>query len=134
MLKVLIQKFMEDGVNDLELCNLVSFLNGIIQYKNQWNFSGWDLEEIDDANQLFEINHDTNDNLYYITFMSEYGEICMMLEGSIVDAEDPMAVLRVQVHTARIKSMESEVKRLEDLRLYYQREIDYSSKVIEGLG
>lgn len=123
MMRELVEKFMNSCITDLELSELVSMLNEIFVYKNEWALDGGMIDLIQHDEELFDIAYDSRSRVYYLTFNFEYGESCVLLESYIVDSGNPMVSLGRQLHLTRAEVLRNEVDRLENLKLYYEREI-----------
>ena len=123
VMRELVDKFIKSCITDLELSELVSILNEIFVYKNEWELNGGMIDLIQHDEELFDIAHDSKSRVYYFTFNFEYGESCVLLESYIVDSENPMVSLGRQLHLTRAEVLRNEVDRLDNLKLFYEREI-----------
>jgi hypothetical protein len=123
MMRELVEKFMKSCITDSEVSELVCMLNEIFVYKNEWALDGGMIDLIRHDEELFDIAYDSRSRVYYLTFNFEYGESCVLLESYIVDSENPMVSLGRQLHLTRAEVLRNEVDRLENLKLYYEREI-----------
>lgn len=123
VMRELVEKFMGSCITDSELSELVGMLNEIFVYKNEWALDGGMIDLIQHDEELFDIAYDSRSRVYYLTFNFEYGESCVLLESYIVDSENPMVSLGRQLHLTRAEVLRNEVDRLENLKLFYEREI-----------
>jgi hypothetical protein len=105
-------------------------LNEIFVYKNEWALDGGMIDLIRHDEELFDIAYDSASRVYYFTFYFEDFESCVLLESYIVDSEKPMVSLGRQLHLTRAEVLRNEVDRLENLKLFYQREIVRSEEAV----
>jgi len=92
-------------------------------YKNEWALDGGMIDLIQHDEELFDIAYDSASRVYYFTFYFEHDESCVLLESYIVDSENPMVSLGRQLHLTRAEVLRNEVDRLDNLKLFYEREI-----------
>lgn len=123
VMRELVEKFMKSCITDSEVSELVCMLNEIFVYKNEWALDGGMIDLIRHDEELFDIAYDSASRVYYFTFYFENFESCVLLESYIVDSENPMVSLGRQLHLTRAEVLRNEVDRLENLKLFYEREI-----------
>jgi hypothetical protein len=131
MMRELVEKFMKSCITDSEVSELVCMLNEIFVYKNEWALDGGMIDLIRYDEELFDIAYDAKSWVYYFTFNFEYGESCVLLESYIVDSENPMVSLGRQLHLTRAEVLRNEVDRLDNLKLFYEREIVRSEEAFK---
>ena len=68
VMRELVEKFMNSCITDLEISELVSMLNEIFVYKNEWELNGGMIDLIQHDEELFDIAYDAKSRVYYFTF------------------------------------------------------------------